>query len=205
MSALSVVVVIAALGIYAIVLSALAAVLSSRETILVVFGTVLGALVIAMIVAGTGALRPLNARGHADEALGNAVGAGAGADEVVRLIRSALACDAAMLFALSSAGRGIHVVSTVGITDFDAERTFLGLPALARSMRETRIVETTSDDDLVADSRSAAFAPIISSAGTPLGVIAVFYRRTMVLTHPDHRRLRTAAIAAEAAIEGLAG
>jgi len=204
-SALSLGVVVAALAIYAIVLSALAAVLSSRETILVLFGTALGALVIAMIVAGTGALRPLNARGHADEALGNAVGAGAGADDVVRLIRSALACDAAMLFALSSAGRGIHVVSTVGITDFDAERTFLGLPALARSVRETRIVETTSDDDLVADSRSAAFAPIISSAGTPLGVIAVFYRRTTVLTHPDHRRLRIAAIAAEAAIERVGG
>jgi hypothetical protein len=70
-------------------------------------------------------------------------------------------------------------------------------------VREARIVETSSSDDLIADSSSAAFAPIISSAGTPLGVIAVFYRRTTVLTHPDHRRLRTAAIAAEAAIESM--
>ena len=70
---------------------------------------------------------------------------------------------------------------------------------------QARIVETSSTDDLVADSSSAAFAPIISSAGTPLGVIAVFYRRTTVLTHPDHRRLRTAAIAAEAAIESSGG
>jgi DNA-binding NarL/FixJ family response regulator len=204
-SVLSLGAVLAALGIYAIVLSALTAVLSSRETILVLFGTALAALVIAMIVAGTGALRPLNARGHADEALGNATGAGARADDVVRLTRSALAADAAMLFALASGGRGIHVVSKIGINDFDVERTFLGLPALARSVREARIVETSSSDDLVADSSSAAFAPIISSAGTPLGVIAVFYRRATVLTYPDHRRLRTAAIAAEAALESSGG
>src|SRR5256885_1454114 len=199
-SALGLIVVLAALVSYAIVLSALSAILSSRETPLVLFGTALGALVIAMIAAGTGALRPLNARSHADEALGNAIGAG-GADDVVRLIRSALACDAVMLFALSNAGRRVRVVSTAGVTDFDAERTFLGLPALARAVREARIVETEAADDLVADARSAAFAPMIAPDGTPVGVVAVFYRRKVALTHPDHRRLRAAAIAAEGVVE----
>jgi DNA-binding NarL/FixJ family response regulator len=140
-------------------------------------------------------------RSHADRLLGETIGASVGADAVVRRIRSALRCDAAVLFALSKAGRGVRVVSTAGITDFDDERTFLGLPALARSVHEARIVETTSSDDLVAGARSAAFAPMISADGTPLGVVAVFYAEKVALTHPDHRRLRAAAIAAEAAIE----
>jgi DNA-binding NarL/FixJ family response regulator len=140
-------------------------------------------------------------RRHADRLLGETIGASVGPDVVVRRIRSALRCDAAVLFALSKAGRGVRVVSIAGITDFDDERTFLGLPALARSVREARIVETTSSDDLVAGARSAAFAPMISADGTPLGVVAVFYGEKVALTHPDHRRLRVAAIAAEAAIE----
>jgi DNA-binding NarL/FixJ family response regulator len=140
-------------------------------------------------------------RHRADRLLGETIGASVGADVVVRRIRSALRCDAAMLFALSKAGRRVRVVSTTGITDFDDERTFLGLPALARSLREGRIVETAAGDDLVAGARSAAFAPMTSPDGTPLGVVAVFYRGKVALTHLDHRRLRAAAIAAEAAIE----
>jgi CheY-like chemotaxis protein len=198
-------IVIAALAGYAVVASAVAGALSPGETALAVGGSALGAIVVVAILAGAGALRPIAGRRRADRLLGEATGTDLRPDDIVRRTRSALGCDAAMLFALSGAGRRVRVVSTVGISDFDAERTFLGLPALARSVREVRIVETSSSDDLVADSRSAAFAPIVSSAGTPLGVIAVFYRRTTVLTHPDHRRLRTAAIAAEAAIESTHG
>jgi DNA-binding NarL/FixJ family response regulator len=194
-------IVVAALAGYAVVTSAAAGALSSAETALVIGGSALGAIVAAAILAGAGALRPIAGRRRADRLLGEATGTDLRPDDVVRRARAALGCDAAMLFALSGAGRRVRVVSTVGITDFDAERAFLGLPALARSVREARIVETSSTDDLVAGSSSAAFAPVISSAGAPLGVIAVFYRRTTVLTHPDHRRLRTAAIAAEAAIE----
>ena len=140
-------------------------------------------------------------RRHADRLLGETLGANAGADVVVRRIRSALRCDAAMLFALSKAGRRVRVVSTAGITDFDDARTFLGLPALARAVREGRIVETGSADDLVAGAGSAAFAPMTAPDGTPLGVVAIFYRGKVALTYLDHRRLRAAAIAAEAAIE----
>jgi DNA-binding NarL/FixJ family response regulator len=140
-------------------------------------------------------------RRHADRLLGETIGANVGADVVVRRIRSALGCDAAMLFALSKAGRRVRVVSTTGITDFDDERAFLGLPALARSVREGRIVETGASDDLVGGASSAAFAPMTSPDGTPLGVVAVFYRGKVALTHLDHRRLRLAAIVAEAALE----
>jgi CheY-like chemotaxis protein len=200
-------IVVTAVAGYAIVASAVAGALSPGETALAFGASAIGAIVVAAILAGAGALRPIAGRRRADRLLGEVTGTDLGADDVVSRTRAALGCDAAMLFALTGAGRRVRVVSTVGISDFDAERTFLGLPALARSVREARIVETSSTDDLVADSSSAAFAPIISSAGTPLGVIAVFYRRTTVLTHPDHRRLRTAAIAAEAAIErtGLVG
>lgn len=193
-------VVVAVAG-YAVIASAVAGARSSGETALVIGGSALGAIVVVAILAGAGAFRPISGRRRSDRLLGEAIGTDLRPDDLVRRTRAALGCDAAMLFALSGAGRRVRVVSTVGISDFDAERTFLGLPALARSVREARIVETSSSDDLVADSSSAAFAPIISSAGTALGVIAVFYRRTRVLTHPDHRRLRTAAIAAEAAIE----
>jgi len=198
-------IVVAAVALYAVVASAVAGAMSPGETALVVAGSMLGAIVAAAILAGAGALRPIAGRRRADRLIGEATGTDLRPDDVLRRTRAALGCDAAMLFALSGAGRRVRVVSTVGITEFDAERTFLGLPALARSVREARIVETSSSDDLIADSSSAAFAPIISSAGTPLGVIAVFYRRTTVLTHPDHRRLRTAAIAAEAAIESSGG
>ena len=58
-----------------------------------------------------------------------------------------------------------------------------------------------SDEVPPLQARSAAFAPMISPDGTPLGVVAVFYRRKMALTYPDHRRLRAAAIAAEGAVE----
>jgi DNA-binding NarL/FixJ family response regulator len=194
-------IVLATLGGYVLVMSAIAGAMSSENTTLVLGGTALGATVVVAIVVGSGALRPLTGRRYTDQRLGEAIGASVGPDDVVRRIRAALGCDAAMLFALSSAGRRVRVVSTTGVTDFDAERTFLGLPALARSVREARIVETSSSDDLVADASSAAFAPIIAPDGTPLGVIAVFYRRKVALTHPDHRRLRAAAIAAEAAIE----
>jgi two-component system nitrate/nitrite response regulator NarL len=187
---------------YVIVVSALAGAVSAENTTLVLGGSALGAIVVVAIVAGSGALRPLTGRRYADQRLGEATGASVGADDVVRRIRAALGCDAAMLFALSSAGRRVRVVSTAGVTDFDAERTFLGLPALARSVREARIVETSSSDDLVADASSAVFAPIIAPDGTPLGAIVVFYRRKVALTHPDQRRLRAAAIAAETAIEG---
>jgi DNA-binding NarL/FixJ family response regulator len=196
---------VAAVAGYAVIASAIAGALSSGETALALGGSALGAIVVAAILAGAGALRPIAGRRRADRLLGEAAGADLAPEDIVSRTRAALGCDAAMLFALSGAGRRVRVVSTVGITDFDAERTFLGLPALARSIREARIIESSSTDDLVAGSSSAAFAPIISSAGAPLGVIAVFYRRTTVITHPDHRRLRTAAIAAEAGIERVQG
>jgi len=194
-------IVLAAIAVYLVVVSATAGALPTGETALMLGGSALGAIVIAAILAGAGALRPIGGRRRADRLLGEATGATLSADDVVRRTRAALGCDAAMLFAISGPGRRVRVVSTVGVSDFDAERTFLGLPALARSLREARIVETSSSDDLVADSSSATFAPIISSDGTALGVLAIFYRRTVVLTHPDHRRLRAAAIAAEGAIE----
>ena len=198
-------VVVAAVAGYAVVASAVAGARSASETALVIGASALSAVVAAAVLAGAGALRPVAGRRRADRLLGEATGTDLRPDDVVRRTRAALGGDAAMLFALSGAGRRVRVVSTAGISDFDPERTFLGLPALARSVREARIVESSSSDDLVADSSSAAFAPIFSSAGTPLGVIAVFYRRTTALTHPDHRRLRTAAIAAEAAIENTGG
>jgi CheY-like chemotaxis protein len=194
-------IVLAAIAVYLVVVSATAGALPTGETALMLGGSALGAIVIAAILAGAGALRPIGGQRRADRLLGEATGATLSADDVVRRTRAALGCDAAMLFAISGPGRRVRVVSTVGVSDFDAERTFLGLPALARSLREARIVETSSSDDLVADSSSATFAPIISSDGTALGVLAIFYRRTVVLTHPDHRRLRAAAIAAEGAIE----
>jgi len=195
-------IVLAAIAVYLVVVSATAGALPTGETALVLGGSALGAIVIAAILAGAGALRPIGGRRRrADRVLGEATGTNLSADDVIRRTRAALGCDAAMLFAISGPGRRVRVVSTVGVSDFDAERTFLGLPALARSLREARIVETSSSDDLVADSSSATFAPIISSDGTALGVLAIFYRRTVVLTHPDHRRLRAAAIAAEGAIE----
>ena len=199
--------VLLALAAYAVIASAIVEALSPGETALALGASALGAIVLGAILAGAGALRPIAGRRRADRLLGEATGTDLSADDVMSRTRAALGCDGAMLFAISGAGRRVHVVSTIGITDFDAERAFLGLPALARSVREARIVETSDADDLVADSRSAAFAPIVSSAAIPLGVLAVFYRRMTVLTHPDHRRLRTAAIAAEAAIErtGLAG
>jgi len=191
--------------VYAVIASAIAAALSPGEAALALGGSAVGAIVVVAILAAAGALRPIRGRRRADRLLGEATAADLSADDVVSRTRAALGCDAAMLFAISGAGRRVQVVSTVGITDFDAERTYLGLPALARSIREAKIVETSSSDDLVADSSSAAFAPIISSTGTPLGVVAIFYRRPTVLTHPDHRRLRAAAIAGEAAIERAAG
>lgn len=162
-------------------------------------GSGIGALTLLGIGAGAGAFR-VSALRRTDVLLAEAIGASAaGGERFVRTVRSALACDAAMLFALSTDGRQLRVVSLAGV-HLNDERTFVGLPALARSLREARVVVIGSGEDLIDGARVAAFAPIVSEDGAPLGVLAVFYRRSVTLSEHDHRRLRAAAIAAEAAL-----
>jgi hypothetical protein len=163
-------------------------------------GSGIGAITLLGIGAGAGAFR-LSALRRSDVLLAEAIGATvAGSDAFVRKVRSALGCDAAMLFGLSNGSR-LRVVSLAGV-HLNDERTFVGLPALARSVREARVVVIDSGDDLIDGARAAAFAPIVAEDGTPLGVLAVFYRRKVSLDARDHRRLRAAAIAAEAAVGG---
>ncbi|HEV2249365.1 MAG TPA: response regulator [Candidatus Limnocylindria bacterium] len=168
------------------------------ETVLRVGGGI-GALTLLGIGAGSGAFR-LSPTHRADTLLAEAIGASAaGGDAFVRTVRSALRCDGAMLFALSNGGRQLRVVSLAGVQLGD-ERTFVGLPALARSLREARVVVIGSGEDLIDGARVAAFAPIVTEDGAPQGVLAVFYRRAVSFSERDHRLLRAAAIAAEAAL-----
>ena len=176
------------------------------DTTLRLGGNAVGAIALVAIGAGAGALgqRWRGPRGS-DALLADAIGASAGgADGLVRRIPAALGCDAAMLFGLSNAGRQLRVVSTTGVGGFEDERTFLGIPSLAESLREARIVVIETGDDLVAGAHSAAFAPVIAGDGAAVGVLAVFYRAVVALDARDQRRLRAAAAAAEALLAGEA-
>ena len=169
-------------------------------TVLRYGGNGLGAIALLLIGAGSGAVRR---RAIAERRMGlfvdEAIGAGTrGGNPFMRRVRAALGSDAAILFALSSATRQLRIVSTSGVAELDDERTFLGVPALARAVGESRIVE--SGDDLVAGARSAAFAPVTAEDGTSVGVLAVFYRRPISLTPAQQLRLRTVAGAAVTAL-----
>ena len=167
-------------------------------------GGAIAAVALVGLGAGAGALRILWRRRHGSDAyLADAIGARAGGpDELVRRLPAALGCDAAILFGLSNGGRRLRVVSTTGVSGFDDERTFVGIPALAEAVREARIVVIEAGDDLIAGARSAAFAPAIAADGTPVGVLAVFYRSLVALNVRDEQRLRDAAAAAEAMLAG---
>jgi DNA-binding NarL/FixJ family response regulator len=161
-------------------------------------GSGIGALTLLGLGAGAGALR-VSALRRSDGFIAEALAGGAdGPEAFVRRARSALGCDAVILFGLSSGGRQLRVVCTTGVSGFDDDRTFVGLPALARSVREGRVVVVGSGNDLISGARSAAFAPVTAEDRTPLGVLAVFYRRAVALSPRELRRLRAVAIAGEA-------
>ena len=149
------------------------------------------------IGAGAGALRTRWSGRGSDALLADAVRARAGgADALVRRLPAALGCDAAILFGLSNAGRQLRVVGTTGVSGFEDERTFLGIPTLAESLREARTVVIDAGEDLIAGTHSGAFAPVITADGTAVGVLAVFYRSVVALSAREHQRLRDAAAAA---------
>ncbi|MDP9245283.1 MAG: response regulator transcription factor [Chloroflexota bacterium] len=163
-------------------------------------GNAVGAAVLLLVGVAAGFLRaPIVDDRRADALLRDAVRANAVGDHFARRVRPALAADGVILFGLSGAGR-LRIAGTAGIADQAADRPFLGVPAVARTVRGARIVTVDAGDDLVAGARSAAFAPILSAAGAPVGVLALFYRTAAPLRPADAHRLRSAATAARGAL-----
>jgi two-component system nitrate/nitrite response regulator NarL len=171
------------------------------DTSLRIGGIAIAAVALVGIGASLGALRRWWGRRGSDALLADAVRASAnGADALVRRLPGALGCDAAILFGLSNAGRQLRVVSTTGVRGLEDERTYLGIPTLAESLREARIVVIDAGEDLITGTHAGAFAPVITAEGTAVGVLAVFYRSVVALSARDQQRLRDAAAAAEAVL-----
>ncbi len=162
-------------------------------------GNAVAAAVLVLVGVVAGFLRaPIVRDRRADALLRDTVRAHAVGDDFARRMRPALAADGVMLFGLSGAGR-LRIAGTAGTADQTADRPFLGVPAVARAVRGTGIVTVDAGGDLVAGARSAAFVPILS-AGTPVGVLALFYRNAVRLSPADMQRLRSAATAAQGAL-----
>jgi hypothetical protein len=162
-------------------------------------GNAVGAAVLLLVGVVAGFLRARIVRDRrADALLRDAIRANAVGEAFARRVRPALAADGVMLFGLSGAGR-LRIAGTAGIADQAADRPFLGVPAVARAVRGTAVVTVDGGDDLVGGARFGAFVPILS-AGTPVGVLGLFYRDAVRLSPADTQRLRSAAAAAQGAL-----